>query len=365
MTFRGTITGADDPRPHAVTITIDAGSLRAVRDDGGEASIALDAMTLEPGGFDGDFVFCRPRDARFTIATSDPAFVDALGAANVAELAPQLAKVGRHRASSRRGAHLSKLGALAMIALFGVALWNVPSMLAASVGMLPTSIDRAVGDAATPELGALDEIDDPAASALVEEIRARLVAHAGADGHDIRITIARDEQVNAFALPGGRVVVLTGLLCTARSSDEVAGVLAHEIAHVTRRHGLRNLAHRAGIGLAISLWLGDVEGWTALAADAATLASQSGYSRAQESEADADAVRTMIAAGLDPAALAAFFATMERPDDAAALRWMSTHPDTAERIAQVQALARAERPTRVPLEHDLAALQRTLCAAAP
>jgi Zn-dependent protease with chaperone function len=370
MSFRGTVSRDGAPTPRSATITIEAGALRARTDDGEHFEIALSVLTLEPGGFEGDFVFCRAAPLApgggVTFSLSDPAFVEALRATGVPSLEPQLAKVTKHQASARRGVWLS-MGVLGLVLLsIGALLWSTPAMLAASVGALPVSIDRALGDAAASE-GSLggEEVSDPVLRAAVDEIVARLAPHADAQGHELRVTVTRSDEVNAFALPGGRITVFTGLLRDAESGEQVAGVLAHEIAHVTRRHGMRNLAHRAGISLALQLLVGgDAEGWTALAGDAAALATQSMYSREQESEADADAVRTMARAGLDPAGIAGFFRVMQRsePADHAVASWLSTHPDHAARIAHVEALAAspelvAERAAARPLTSDWAAVR--------
>ena len=371
MSFRGTVTRGVAPAPRSATITLEGGALVARTDDGETLEIALSALTLEPGGFEGDFVFCRPAALApgedLTFALSDPAFVEALRATGLASLEPQLARVAKHRASARRGAWIG-MGAVALvIAALGALLWSTPAMLAASVGALPVSIDRALGDAAAGEVAFGPEVHDPVLRGAVEEIVARLAAHAGAEGHELRVTVVASDDVNAFALPGGRITVLTGLLRESESGEQVAGVIAHEIAHVTRRHGVRNLAHRAGISLALQLLVGgDAEAWTVLAADAAALAHQSHYSREQESEADIEAVRTMARAGFDPAALAGFFRVMQRAEGGgpspAVASWLSTHPDHAERIARVEALAASPEVVSVrapsrPLVADWAAVR--------
>ena len=114
--------------------------------------------------------------------------------------------------------------------------------------------------------------DDPRVKAALETIVQRLAPFAARRDFDFRVRVIESEQVNAFALPGGQIVVFTGLLRRAERAEQVAGVLAHEMAHVTLRHGLRNVAHRAGLALGVQLLLGDVSGWARLAGDAAVLA---------------------------------------------------------------------------------------------
>jgi predicted Zn-dependent protease len=183
------------------------------------------------------------------------------------------------------------------------------------------------------------------------------------------VSVVENDEVNAFALPGGQIVVWTGLLREAESAEQVAGVLAHELAHVERRHGLRNVAHRAGIALGLRLLVaiflgGDLDGFTSLAADVAVIAASNDYNQDQESEADADAVVRMHAAGLDPTALAGFFRVMSR-EGAGELpglaQWLSTHPDHQSRTDAIEAQARALGPvTARPLGVDLDAVKASL-----
>jgi predicted Zn-dependent protease len=121
------------------------------------------------------------------------------------------------------------------------------------------------------------------------------------------------------------------------------------MAHVTGRHGMRNVAHSAGIVLGLQLLLGDASGWVALAAEVGRLAMQNGYSRDQEAEADAEGARTMKAAGLNPEALAGFFESMKSVKGSelpGALGWLSTHPDHQTRIDHIHALARELPPSK-------------------
>src|SRR5690606_34691134 len=98
----------------------------------------------------------------------------------------------------------------------------------------------------------------------VEALVARLSAAAGPELGPIQVVVLDDSTVNAFALPGGHVFVLSGLLKSAESTEEVAAVLAHELGHVARRHHVRNAIRELGVVTAFSLLLGDVDGVTAM-----------------------------------------------------------------------------------------------------
>lgn len=363
--MRGTVFVEGATRPVPVTITVAPDRVEAVADEGERWSIPLAEASVHPGGFDGDHVFVRTGDEAITIATNAPELVPALEAVADARLMALIAKVGLHRRAHSRmrafgiGAVVG-VGILIALGIAGLVFW-APGALADSVDALPIDVDRQLGDAAEGELASGPRRDDPVLLGFVRQVVDRLAPEAATPGFDFRVEVVESSEPNAFALPGGRIVVYTGLLEAAGDPEEVAGVLAHEMAHVTLRHGMRNVAHRAGLWLAASILLGDGSDWVRLAGDAAVVAQSNGYSREQEAAADAEGARMMAAAGLDPAALARFLERlMEAPgaDLEGAMSWLSTHPDTASRIADVESLARTlPRGPRRPLEVDWAAVR--------
>ncbi|MEM7200043.1 MAG: M48 family metallopeptidase [Planctomycetota bacterium] len=163
-------------------------------------------------------------------------------------------------------------------------------------------------------------------------------------GYDVRVSLVDDGTPNAFAAPGGRIVVFSGLLDQCPSADALAGVLAHEIAHVERRHGLKHLLRAFGlIYFATSMVGGGVEGF----AGAESVAELSSgllilkYSRDHEREADRIAVAKLRAAGRDARGLVEFFdfiAGMEEKVMIDHVPWLSTHPLGKERRAALRAL---------------------------
>lgn len=364
--MRGTLHRAGDPKPVAITISIEATEVVGRSDDGALVAIPLSDVDIAAGGFDGNHVFCRTPDGTMTIATDDATMVPALEAVADERLRGLLVKVGLHRRSHSRWRTLgiSSLLIIGVLAVLGIggALFVAPRVLAGSVQSLPISIDRQLGDAASGELDSQGPIvDDPIVVGFIEQIVTRLEPFAATPGFEYRIRVARSEQINAFALPGGQIVAFTGLIDAAARPEQVAGVLAHEIAHVTLRHGMRNIAHQASLVVAASILLGDVSGWVELAAQAAMLAQSNDYSREQEAEADAEGARMLMAAGLDPAGLAEFFRRLQ--DEAGselsgAMTWLSTHPDHASRIAHIEELARTlPAAPRRPLEVSWPAVQ--------
>ena len=144
---------------------------------------------------------------------------------------------------------------------------------------------------------------------------------------------------NAMALPGGTIVVTDGLMALARDDREVLAVLAHEAGHVDRRHGMRGLVQDSLISMLLALVIGDV---SALAAAASSSVLEASYSRDLEREADAYAIETLTANRIPLKFLADMLRRLDSAAGAAgmpgALRYLSTHPATDERIRQLEGL---------------------------
>jgi predicted Zn-dependent protease len=160
-----------------------------------------------------------------------------------------------------------------------------------------------------------------------------------------RFVLVDSREVNAFALPGGHVYVTRGLVERATEMHELAGVLAHEIAHVTRRHTARHFenARRANAGLALACALtAACDRQLARAGIAVTAAMVAAhYSRDDEREADAEAIRYVVRAGIHPEGFLAMLETLqaERQRKPGALaRWFATHPSEEDRIDRTRRL---------------------------
>jgi predicted Zn-dependent protease len=177
-----------------------------------------------------------------------------------------------------------------------------------------------------------------------------------------KFTILNDEKVNAFALPGGYVYITRGLLALAESEAEIAGVLAHEIGHITARHSAQrySASKATNIGLTIFSVLSSAAGiprGLGQAVSYGTQAAVQGYSRQQELEADMLGVRYMTRLGYSPDAMSTFFQKMgahadleakEKGKEGIGHNIMSTHPRTSDRIKQAIILAKT-KPVANPL----------------
>ena len=186
--------------------------------------------------------------------------------------------------------------------------------------------------------------DDAGIAAYVDEVGQRLARNSDLPELKFTFTVLDSSIVNAFALPGGYVYVSRGLLALARNEAELAGVLAHEIGHVTARHSAQRYSQTIIAGLGANV-LGAVVG--APAGQLAQLGAAtylSAYSRDQEFEADTLGVRYLSRTGYDSVAMATFLSQLQaegalsarvsgRANPADRFSLMSTHPRTGDRVA--------------------------------
>lgn len=200
--------------------------------------------------------------------------------------------------------------------------------------------------------------DADAAVATLQPTLDRFAAES-AVGFPITFRFVQSPTPNAFALPGGQVMATSGL-ASALANDQEAflAVMAHELGHVKARDGLQAIYRNAGIGVALDI----ITGGSGAAQQAVILAgqvSQLRHSRGQESRADETGAEILLAAGLDPAALARAFdairlADPDSGDDAKTREeipsWLSSHPNTEARIAAAKARARPGGLLPIPPE---------------
>jgi predicted Zn-dependent protease len=206
--------------------------------------------------------------------------------------------------------------------------------------------EAALGAQAFRQVVSQSRIDsDPRTNAAVEEVGRRLAAAANRPDFQWKFVVLDDDrQVNAFALPGGKVGVYTGILPVAQDQAGLAVVMSHEIAHAIARHGAERmsqaqLAQLGGQALAIGLG-GGAEAGMILAAYG--LGAQYGvllpYGRTQESEADRIGLMLMAQAGYDPRVALEFWERMERASGRGGPpEFLSTHPSHGRRIEQLRA----------------------------
>jgi predicted Zn-dependent protease len=202
------------------------------------------------------------------------------------------------------------------------------------------------------------ELDDPKLRAYVDNVGQRLAQHSELPELKFTFTVLNSDITNAFALPGGYIYVSRGLLSLASNEAELAGVLGHEIGHVTARHTAQRYSRAVATGIAAtavgvleSIFLGtNVVGQVGAQAGQLYLAS---YSRDQELEADTLGVRYLGKTGYAPNAMSSFLAKLEaesaltaelagKPGSTNEFNIMATHPRTQDRVREAIAAAREQ-----------------------
>jgi len=162
----------------------------------------------------------------------------------------------------------------------------------------------------------------------------------------LSVTAVRRTEANAIALPGGHIYVFAGLIAKARSADELASVIAHEMGHVAHRDGMRSVIRAAGLSFLFGVLLGDFVGGSAVIVAAQTFL-HSAYSRDVEAAADVYGVDLIQKAGGDGRALGAILARLASVEPG--VKILLDHPDTKERLAVIDAAAPAPVPATAPL----------------
>lgn len=252
-----------------------------------------------------------------------------------------------------------RLGALALGFIVALPFLLLALFLARSdaiaqwiTDQIPLEMEQKFGDIAfkqTTQQMAL--LNAPDVQRVIEEIGAKLTAGSAYTYHWF---VADDPTVNAFAVPGGYVVVNSGLIESAESAEELAGVLAHEVQHVEQRHSLKQLVKQAGLALTIKLALGDW-GESVLAELSRNLASLS-FSRDHETKADAKAVDALREAGIDPSGLLRFFENLAQ-GNGESIALLSTHPAPMDRMEALRAATESATGDYQTLDYDWQAIK--------
>lgn len=175
------------------------------------------------------------------------------------------------------------------------------------------------------------ELKDKLVTKSLDSILVRLCEANDFDRKDIKLHILAKEEVNAFALPDGHMVVYSGLIANSESPEELAGVMAHELAHIQLDHVMKRILKEVSLTMLVAATTGS--GGGELVKELARKLSSSAFDRKQEKEADLAAVDYMVEAAIDPVPFGEFLYRLGGKKGKAEeyLVWISTHPDSRER----------------------------------
>jgi beta-barrel assembly-enhancing protease len=231
---------------------------------------------------------------------------------------------------------------------------NLPDIGSPADAVFTRSQADAIGRSVLHQLRTAGSVlEDPEVADYIMTLGNRIAAYAHEGTLRFEFFVVNDDAINAFALPGGYVGINTGLITATRSESELAGVLAHEIAHVTQKHiarrisatGKTSILATAAVLAAIMLGGGgDAVPAAIMTAQGLAIQEQINYTRANEYEADRVGLHFLAQAGFDPMGMPSFFETLSRDAGSPGSRapeFLQTHPLSSARIAETR--NRAER----------------------
>jgi predicted Zn-dependent protease len=233
---------------------------------------------------------------------------------------------------------------------------DLPDIGSPADTLLTRSNAERIGRSVLMQMRQSDQVvEDPEIDEYINTLGYQLAGHAHEGNHSFRFFVVKDKAVNAFALPGGYIGVNAGLILETVREAELAGVLAHEIAHVTQNHiarrvsATRNSSMLATAAIMAAILMGatgnadgDVVQATAMGAQALATQEALNYTRNNEYEADRVGINILSSAGFDPMGMPDFFETMGRISGSYANRipeFLLTHPVSSTRTAETRARA--------------------------
>jgi beta-barrel assembly-enhancing protease len=314
-------------------------------------SIGYEAVQLKVGGWDGSQCELHwEKEGHWLISNSLKEAREGWLAAPPAGLAGQVASLNQAQARKKkqRGCGWTMLlgylvAPLALLAIFWFARNPIGSFV---VDWVPLQREMDFGDSIFKTMkSGLREVDEGAAVKVVQELGAKLTKGSK---YTYRWHVVENAEVNAFAIPGGHVVVNSGLIKKAASAEELAGVLAHEVQHVELRHSLRGVAGELLWQILIGMvW----DSGSTLGGVAGNLGSLS-FSRDDETEADTLGLQLMAKAEIDPQGMVGMMKKLAEINSME-IPLLQTHPASAERVKRLQALV-DEMPKKayVPLAYS-------------
>ena len=313
---------------------------------------------------DGVFLTCHIGDAvvvpqlgqtRSSIRLPDGGLVETTDRIGV-DLLLRLQKRGRFFTLVHRWENSLKYVAVALIVtaivVAAVVGFGIPALAKRAAFAIPPSLEAAMGRQTLNTLDGLLLKPTQLPDSRRGELRHlfRMMIRQLPYGGEYKLELRRSEVLgaNAFALPSGIIVVTDQLIELARNDNEIAGVLAHEMAHEQNRHALRQLFQNSSVALIVATITGDIASITTLGATLPTALIDAKFSRTFETEADDGAVAYLKQAGISPRGYAEFLARLDaahvvrkpgagRPT-APGDRYLDSHPDTKARILRILSL---------------------------
>jgi predicted Zn-dependent protease len=332
--------------------------------DGAREAVAFSALTVSAGGLDHDHLVVKWVNAQGerTLYLKNPDVICAFRQGAPAHLnAPFEQAAERVRQVRHRHRVMwAVVGGVILATVLG--LWFGADLLVKiAVSRIPVEWEQKLGESAYRDFLTHQEVmkDGPAVTAL-GEMTQRLTEQIPNNPYKFEVTVVKSDVVNAFALPGGYVVVFTGLMKKAESGEEVAGVLSHELNHVLQRHGLERIVKNLGLLTVVAIVLGDQQGLVGIMKQLGVELLTLKFGRAQETEADLTGLQLLQRAKIDPSGMIRFFERLSEKDEGR-MEWLSTHPMSTARADRLKTeLAALPKKSPEPFTFDWKKIQESL-----
>lgn len=268
-------------------------------------------------------------------------------AALAAQVMARCTHLDEQQTTGRGVAKIVGWSVAAAVSIVCVVLFGVPLAADRLAPLVPKPIERRIGDASEVQVKTIfgrSACEDPAGKAAFTKLVNRLRDAAGLDDDAMTAGVLPTSVPNAFALPGGKVFVLKGLLDRAENPDELAGILAHELGHLKHHDNMRGLIYNGGTSFLIGLLFGDVTGSSAVIFASRSVVEAS-YSREAETGADTFAIDIMHALGRSPKPSAELMFRITGKEGGSGFTILASHPLTEDRLAR---MTKEDRPASGP-----------------
>ena len=272
------------------------------------------------------------------IVVSDAAFL-----IDLHRLVPELAMRFHNPARRRMRIRFTVFAAIAAGCLsITFYLWGIPALAALVARHVPVSWEEHMGRGAVEYLAPQEiQCTDEARMKIINAMVTTLTTPLSKQPYTIRVSVVNNPIVNAFAAPGGYIVIFRGLLERTKTAEELAGVLAHELQHILLRHSTQAMLQEASTGILLAAVTGDASGAMAYGLETARTLGMLRYSRQKEEEADVEGMRMLLAAGINPEGMITFFEMLKKEEAQSPefMNYLSTHPTIQDRTEKLRSLA--------------------------
>jgi len=237
------------------------------------------------------------------------------------------------KSTSKTNRTILYIGIFAVIFFILSWFYFIPWIGEKAVTFIPVDLEISMGEGISDNIAKASDINDSAsfyANKFAEQLEMD-------ETYPISIQVIESKELNAFALPGGKIFIYSALINKMNSSEELVALLGHEITHVTHRHSLKSICRSAASSIVLSTFFGDAGGITSGILSQVDQFKSLDYSRDLETEADLDGLKMMIQNEVDPSGMLRLLTILKEAseEEPGMMKYLSTHPDTEARIEAV------------------------------